>query len=600
VHSVGQDSAIIDPNGFVHPPFTIINPTSPIRLAPKDSVKITIAFCPTDGGIFHSSFILTEKRDSVIVSGIGTKKVLVAQSSVIGNRLCVGSCDSIKIKFFSTGNDTIHISGIAPLSFIENLPFTIPPQTDTEFTIGYCVTARGDTSMTILYSSDADSSNRTVLSYKGIHPQFVTDSALHFGSLCVSARDSLPVSIKRTGQDTITIVSLRLKNGSLFLIVGNAVPKIDTDNIMVYFSPTSSATFSDSLLATIHLDECGDTTIAIGIFGIGTNGDITFSKNSISFGSLDTTGCKEDSVIVTNPCIGATGLHIPSIAPPFFIISPQTNTLSLGSRESKAIVYRYCPKSIGNDSTLQTFVLSSGAIFSINLTGSALPIIDSPLVRFKLLHTTEIAGKEFSYPILIDTLSSTTHIFSVQGSLHYDPMVVEPIGIVSSGKILKNIEVSPGTYDFSVTDTLPLTNGATLASVQLVALYGPRDTTSIFLDNITVANYAQVSVIPGFITVANCGNLPGNIIAGEDYALGNPAPNPSTGNLSVPVLLGNDGALRIRVNNVSGAAAVEKIFNVLRGEHTISLDVSSLPSGIYYLAADSWGWREGKTLVIQK
>ena len=82
--------------------------------------------------------------------------------------------------------------------------------------------------------------------------------------------------------------------------------------------------------------------------------------------------------------------------------------------------------------------------------------------------------------------------------------------------------------------------------------------------------------------------------------MGNPTPNPAAGILSLPVILGNDGILRIRMYNASGMTALDRSVNATRGANTITLDVATLPSGVYYLSIDSWGWREGRTLVIQK
>jgi hypothetical protein len=134
----------------------------------------------------------------------------------------------------------------------------------------------------------------------------------------------------------------------------------------------------------------------------------------------------------------------------------------------------------------------------------------------------------------------------------------------------------------------------------MLALYGAHDTTTVFLDSINVSDYASASTISGFIKVVHCGNLPGNISIAGAYALGDPSPNPATGNLSFPVAIGNDGILRIQMYNASGMKVLEKSMSLKSGENTIILDVSPLSSGVYYLSADSWGWREGKTLVIQK
>jgi len=199
-------------------------------------------------------------------------------------------------------------------------------------------------------------------------------------------------------------------------------------------------------------------------------------------------------------------------------------------------VYRYCPKVIRSDSIAQTFDSLPNGTFTLNLIGTGVPVLDSPFVRFKLANVTATAGSQFSYLISVDSISSSTNIKSLQGSLHYDPTLVEPLsmkGIVWN--ISNNGETTPGTYKFSASNKDSLTTGP-FATLQMLALYGPRDTTSVFLDNVQVASYSATAAIPGFIRVVHCGNLPGNVIVAGEYALGNPAPNPANGSLSFPVM----------------------------------------------------------------
>ncbi len=599
-HSVGKDSALLSINPVSHAPFAIISPTKDTLIAPKDSVRIQISFCPNDTGDFYSSFILTEKRDSVKIHGVGIRKVLIGQEVLQGKRLCIGECDTIKVKISSLGNDAVNVTGISGATFVsQTLPFVIPPQTDTEFTIRYCAAKKGDTSVIISFASDADSSNSTILHYYGIHEEFRFDSVLNFGSLCPGSTDSKKFIIYNMGADSILIGSLQLLHGLPFKLTLDSTSVRDSLRSTVEFTPTISGQFNDTLLSVIH-GQCGDSILRIPISGIGLNGDLTFSKISISFGVLDTSSCKDDSIIVTNPCNNIALLKIPAVVPPFYIKPLSQNTISLNPFESKTIVYSYCPKIVNADSTKQIFTLSSGAFLSVSLFGAGLPIVDSPFVKFGLERATETAGNTFTYLISVDTISSSTNIRSVQGSLHYDPTLVEPLSMSGiKWNISNNSETIPGTYVFSANGTDVLTKGQ-FATLQMMALYGATDTTSVLLDNIIVSNYARTAVDSGFIKVIHCGNLPGNVIIAGAYHLGNPTPNPTNGNISFPLTLGNDGVLRLRLFSVSGMVVLDKSIASKRGENTIVLDVSLLSSGAYYLSTDSWGWREGKTIVITK
>jgi hypothetical protein len=600
-HSIGKDSALVNLTGLIHPPFEVIKPLKDSLLAPKDSLKILISFCPTDTGKFHSSFIFSEKRDSVIVSGLGseTKKILVAPADLQVKPLCMNTCDTMTIRLSSVGNDAVIIDSVSGVTFNKNVfPVTIPPQTDTSFKIQYCITRKGDDSIVIHYYSDADSSNETILHYHGIQASFVADSALHFGSICLPATDSLPFFLHRAGSDRITIDSLKLETGAEFSLSSFTIPKIDSIANIIHFIPHISGIYKDELLVYLHAGSCGDSLVKIPIDGSASNGSILFSKSVISFGSIDTGSCKEDSIPITSVCPAT--ILFPSVQPPYSIVSPSGNTLTFNAGETKNIVYRYCPTLVGRDSSFHIFSLPNGVKDTITLAGSGQSIIDSPFVRFTLEKVTATAGQEFSYLIGVDSISSGTDIKSLSGSLHYDPTLIKPLNMTGIiWKIFNNSETIPGTYEFSASNAQSLTVGA-FATLQMLPLYSDHDTTSVFLDNIALTNYASTRVISGFINVVHCGNLPGHILVAGVYALGNPTPNPGSGNISFPVTLGNDGILHIRMYNPSGMTEIDRSINGKRGENTIVLDVATLSSGVYYLSADSWGWHDGKTIIIQK
>ena len=597
--SVGKDSALLSPNGLVHPPFEILKPLKDTLLAPKDSIQIFISFCPTDTGIFHSSFILTEKRDSVALSGIGTRKALKADMSLQGKSLCINDCDTIKLHFSSIGNDPVVVTSVTGVSFVPKvLPITIPPQTDTEFTVRYCAAERGDVTVDIAYVTNADSSIKTALHYHGILPEFTSDTSLHFGSLCIPAADSLPFSIHRTGSDTIIIDSIRLKNASSFALSGNISSKTDSTNVMVHFIPSSSGNYSATLIAFIHSGSCSDSLVQIPIDGSASHANVILSKTAISFGSMDTGSCKDDSVSITSSCQATIAL--PVVQPPFSIVSPLGNSFSLNGGETRTIIFRYCPSAIGNDSDAPVFSSSSDGNDTIRLSGAGRSVIDSPFVRFKLADTVATAGQEISYLIQVDSMSAGTNIKFVQGSLHYDPTLIRPLSMKGiTWSISNNSEIFPGIYHFQANGSDSLRVGR-FATLEIFSLYGTHDKSPVILDSIIVSAYARAVSATGSIQVVHCGNLPGHITVAGEYALGNPAPNPGTTAISLPVLLGTDGILRIKIYNASGMAVVDRSMSLKRGENTIIVDVATLPSGIYYLSADSWGWCDGKTLVIVK
>ncbi|MEI8134859.1 MAG: choice-of-anchor D domain-containing protein [bacterium] len=601
-YSIGKDTALVSSNTLSHPPFQIISPTTPKRLGRQDSLKILFSFCPRDTGVAQSSFIFSEKRDSVLLKGLGVLSLLTAQENIFGDTLCSQECDSFRIKFISRGNESVHITGISGASFGSLvLPHTLPPHVDTEYVIYYCGSPQHDSLLVVHYDSDADSSNETVIHYFVQHPKFISDSALHFSQICAPARDSLPFSIARTGNDPITITSIKLKKGIPFSLVGNASPQIDSVHLQLLFTPQSKGEYSDTLIATVHLNGCGDSLVIIPISASAGSSDFIFSNTTLNFGRTDTGLCIFDSVLITNPCSNSEQLLIQPLHSPFALVTNESDSIDFAGDENKILHFSYCPTKVNVDSETVLWTLPSGKQVSIVLHGEGSAHVDSSLVRYKLERILGIAGKEFSYPIVIDTITASVNLRHVTGELNFDPRVVRPMSMsVSNWIVDSGSETTPGTFNFSLRTTSQPIIGSVIAAVNFLGLYGQQDTTSVYLSKVVDLDYSQVKVINGFIKVANCGTLPGNIIVAGDYVLGNPNPNPAIALLSVPITLGVDGALRIRIYNFAGAKEHETLFQLSRGEHNVSVDVSTLPTGMYILSTDSWGWHDAKIFMIQK
>ncbi|MEP7234435.1 MAG: choice-of-anchor D domain-containing protein, partial [Ignavibacteriota bacterium] len=600
--SIGKDSALFNPNNFSQPPFSIIQPTSPILLGQNDSIHVKIAFCPDDTGLFHRAFVLTEKRDSVVVSGVGTRtlRLLTADTLLAGKTLCVGICDTIRVHLHSLGNDTVTISNISGASLaIGSLPIRIPGQIDTTFLIRYCATQIADSTALISYGSDADSVVLpTTLKFHSVGLEFNFTHDIDFGSLCVSTSDSLELFVKNIGGDKLSIDGIHLLGGQPFSLLPDTAAANDSIRFFIRFTPQSSGAFRDTIELLVQSEVCSDSVLRIPVQGIAAPSSVSFSSASINFGTLDTGACKTDSVQITASC--PITIVIPPVSAPFSIVSPSNGILIIPAGKSATITYQYCPKAPTADTLVSNFSSLPNGSFDLRLIGQAISLQDSPFVRFKLSKVIQTAGTTFDYLISVDSISASAKINSLQGTIRFDPTVVQPLDMNGiSWSITKKGETIPGIYDFESSGSTVLSKGP-FATLNFLGLYGAHDTTLVILDNIKVKDDAVAEEIPGYITLIHCGNLPGNIIIGGTYTLGDPLPNPATRKISLPVVLGNDGILRITLYSQTGMPALTRSFNSKRGINTIVLDVSELSSGIYYLSADSWGWRDGKKILIQK
>jgi hypothetical protein len=475
-------------------------------------------------------------------------------------------------------------------------PFIIPPHTDTEVTVLYCNTAAAPD--TLLFTTTSDLKPvQTIVDLTPVRISYSLTGKLHFGPICVSSSDSSVITLTRNDGDSLTFDSVFAPSTALYTISSKALAK-DSLVMTVQYAPQIPGTNVDTITIFARSGKC-DSVIRVALTGVATASAAVLSASRLHFGSLDTGKCVDDSIRISLPCGNGELIHLTAHAP-FSIVSPADGSISLTNGSSELVVFRYCPTSVGSDSESISF-LNAGGDSVIILLGSATAVPAKPYIHFSLQKLQVAANSKFRYTISIDSIHDLDSIQSVSGVLTYNPAVVMPVGSPTGvAWVISGSENPPGQFKFSASGVSKLSVGD-FAYLSMQPFYSQSNSTSIFLTNATSIGTATIASDTGFISLTDCSNLPGNIIIAGPYSIDKVYANPVSSSYKTDITLGAEGVLSVKIYNVTGSVALEKIFDDLaRGKHQLDLDVSALPSGVYHLSLESMGWHAGNSFIIQR
>lgn len=605
IRSIGTDTVTIDPKEFTNGQFIAISPISPIKLGNGQSDTIVIQYCPTDTGFTRSSVIITEQRDSIVVTGTGILKMISAIDTLDLGVLCNGKCVDTSITITSSGNEPVLVSSVTGATVLSSqLPIALQPQQQTDIRIRICPDSATQTQKQISFISDADSSQSTLSIFLLSSPNITASEPLVFTSICIGGKDTIIRSFVNKTNNNVTVTSSALRVNteiqSSAVSTPASVQKDDSIKIEFYFNPAAPGVHYDTLDIALSSNGC-DTVVSFVVTGFASNGEPLFSRDEIDFGAIDTGDCLEGSIIISNVCLSPITVSIPSVSGRFSFVSSQSSPLLIGGNESDTLIYRYCPDSDLGDSLTVNFSDGSGTNYPVTLRGKGRILQSKPHAFIHLPSENAVAGTSFQYSVILDSAQDITHLDSLVLTLTYDPIVVQPTSITQGqiGVMKRGSETTPGVYTFAV-ENIQTVSGKSITSISMMPLLSKHTSTPVIATSIELYPSIASSVNEGNINVERCEDPATNIVIPGDFSFELPSPNPASVNISLLVQIGAEGTANISVSNSSGSIVLEKSVAAKKGMNEYHLDLSSLPSGRYSVAVDSWGWRETKPVVIIK
>lgn len=600
ISSVGSDTSVVHLLSILPPPFAWDVVTDSIILAPGASRTLSVRFCPTDTLFVRE--VIGVNSDSIVLTGKGTESILSFRDTLDLGAVCLGSCISRSIRIRNIGNDTatiLAISGVdSTLHFAPDLPIRILPSDSLGLTVTECPNSVG-TFASSWKISTADSTYHLVLRWRARKIALGT-APFDFGILCSDRTAMASIPIANLSLDSLTILDAALATGREFTIGKGPSPSLlgtnDTSICTVRFGTALIGSFFDTLIVRVTNGAC-DSAIRIPIRAVTTKQPIAFSVAALDFGSVHVDSCVTDSILIANPCGPAVVLLPLQPSAPFAIVDP-TATFSLQSGATKWIFYRYCPQTVGRDSTEAVFVEGIDT-FRIRLVGVSTAPERVQRSVFRISRQVMSAGFPQAITFYLDSLVALQALTSVTGTLKYDPALLLPQSAMpNAGISLTGNESSPGSYDFALTG---LIKPGPLFKLTVLPLLAAVDSTLLSAQNLVIAPAIPDTVVDGGVRVIDCGNLSGNVSIAGDYVLHTVMPNPASDAITISFSLGTSGTVIVDILDVTGAkVATIGGISFSAGEHQLTAEISTFASGLHFVRIESGGWTKEAGFLILK
>jgi hypothetical protein len=587
--SAGTDTLYLDRSNWNIPPFTLQLVPPDTALAPKQKEEMIVTFCPTDSGEISATQVLDGRQDSIVMEGVGVLRLATSLGTKNLGISCLGHAVTFTDTISNLGNDTVIIEGWRgrhpPRG--DSLNAILQPHEDTTITISWTPDSAGVFADTIFYQL-SDTTLETTIGYHVAGAELRFDSSIEFTPRCLGQSDTDSVHITNIGPDTLVVLQFELPGGSPFTLLDSAAQIVPGQRIFLHlaFAPSDTLVHSDTLRVTMSDAGC-DSTIAIALVGRGIVTGL--AAEFIDFGSVLVDTCREDSMLVANPCGPAAKIDSIRFTNPAFRLLDSI-PISIPSDGSVEVAFRFCPQDTGIAIDTITIIPDSGAPFNAVLRGMGFTH-PNPWAHFTLSRAAVPAGDKATTSITLDS-SSLAGKHLVRGVVSFDPTVVSPEG----GFLIRLQTAAMDSADFE--DTIDFSNPGPIGSVNWLALLGPRASTQIGLA-MTADTFVNIQVLPGEVTVTDCTGLNGQFSPGGSYSMGPVIPNPASGAASVALTLGNDGYVEAGLYDMAGKL-IENIVaqSFARGSYAVNIPMSSLASGRYLVVVHSLGWEASRPLII--
>jgi hypothetical protein len=390
----------------------------------------------------------------------------LAPSSIDFGSVLVGASKEDSLIVSNTGNADLHISAI---SITDSISFSFSPASLPALSpaggVALHVTFHPATSNTkaakIYFVHDGDHSpdSATVTGVAvAVGAQFTKSvSSVNFGLILVGSTRQDSVTVRNTGNGTLTIASVQSTDSSVFAAAPSSPGPIapgDSIRFYVTFSPLVPGPQSADIVFVHNGATSPDSVHASGIGG-AVGPAFSVSRREVAFGNVAIDSTKQDSVTVIN--IGNADLHLSSIAsdnPAEFPVNPST-PVTLTSGESLKYHMSFHPSVEGSR--------RGNIVFVHDAPGSPDTVV--ALGKGGILISVQVANRWnlISIPLTLAD-SSKTSVFptAISNALTYDSgYVSSPTLRTGTGYWLRfaSDQAISMFGDSSTTDTIPVSVG---------------------------------------------------------------------------------------------------------------------------------------------
>jgi len=385
-------------------------------------------------------------------------------------------------------------------------------------------------------------------------------------------------------------------------IVGRAIPAGGRLSIPLTFAPIGLGSYIG--IVELVTEPCSDT-MRVPIEGVVE--PIRLAVTTGGIGSVPVGLSKLTTASIRNDnTLPITIDRIDSVAPPFRVTSivpslPRT----LAPRDSLELTVEFAPTLVGNYSQVLWAVGDSPCSFAVPISLSAQGTGEHDTARFCI----EGGGSG----LVGDTVVATIALLSPEAPLPAAPNIRFRIGYNQ-----QRLQVIDFDSDVAPLSELPTSERGSLALEQEAAPALGRDQARIRFrllagrENSGFASLDSVALVDEQFVPATCGDtVRWNVgdrcvvtgLAFGRYAnlLESPAPNPAQDAVDLVYQQLEDARARVTIVDVSGRAVLYPLDQELPGgRYSLRVDISDLPTGLYFVVLDVGSYRASRSITITR
>ncbi len=555
-------------------------------------------------------------------AAVADSRSFVIASDTLSTRMCDSATASVILQNPTCNQMEIDsISLPAGLTLLTSLPVLLDTASEKTLSIrvapgaGTAPLHLGDTVLPVrLHVVGTSSFDTTVMLHvrvgRGVPAASISVAALNFDTVSTCSEKTLAVVILSNGCDTLTCSGA--VSAPPFRVVGahrGALSVGASDTVLITFASQTPGTFFDTLVITTS---AGTETVPLQ--GYALSDVAALGGGSLALPQVMAT-CGGDTANIPLPNLSCKNIVIDSVAgicAPFQILSGIGDTIP--SSGSGRLIVTYLPRVAGTDEcTMRVHYHGADGIphdTTYTLSASA---IAPPVLALHLRSGAVSAppGNHVAIPVYASS-SQPISVGSVRFRLNMRTDLLTPVRVTTiaggAGTAPLQVDAMGANFAIRLPDGFALAADTLLATVECAVFVTDTMQTQITLTqpsisaNTTCLSMDSTSPAITFDLLPLCGDsVFMRAMQSRLFEIESIRPNPASGQLEVRVVGADSGALSIRMYDALGRAAIP-VQNVRSTSlrDAVTLDVSSLPEGIYYLRISCGGFVQTRSISIQR
>ena len=308
IKNTGTAAVTITGEGVHAGQFSISGLAVGTTIAAGASATLTIKFSPTSTGLSAGYITIASNATndyvqySVNGTGVHAGELVATPSSVSFGSVPLGSKNTQTVQLKNTGavaltisSDSLSGTGFSVQGLATTPTLTLQAGQTTSFTMAFAPTTAGAaTGNLTLKSTAADSSLTLALNGTGLSAAraiSLSTTSLNFGNEVVGGTSTLAVSVKNTGNSSLTISGVSIAGTGFSLSSGTAGATLaagQTADLNVVFSPKATGSASGKITITSNASSTASTITVAGT-GVSSAGH-SVTLNWESSGSANIVG----------------------------------------------------------------------------------------------------------------------------------------------------------------------------------------------------------------------------------------------------------------------------------------------------------------------